>query len=138
MSEFHEKVKNKKGQTVRVGGLVVAWGSTREVRAIKNIGETFELRLDNDTYAWLDNVIVIPEPPPTPERFVRFETTTGPVYFDLEQVDAVTQPCGERIRLLLRSGQSIDFNSTFKDDMTRIMDAWIEYQNHRWKKEQRQ
>lgn len=138
MSEFLEKVKTKRGEVVGIGSLVVAWGRTREVRAIKKIGDTYELRFDDNIYARLESVTVIPTPVPPPNRFIKFSTTTGPVYIDLEEVVAVMNSSGEHIRVMLRNTQTIDFNHTFKEDLQNIMDEWVEYQNDRWKRERRQ
>jgi hypothetical protein len=137
VSEFFDHALNKKGEVISVGSLVRVWGENRRVREIRKTGQTFQLTLDNWTYARIDAVVLIPESPPVPQRFIRFQTTTGAIFFDLEQIVAVIQPSGEITRLLLHSGQAVDLNHTFKSDIVKIMDAWTAYQNDRWQKEQR-
>ncbi len=137
MSEKHyDYALSKKGELIRVDGLVWVYGGNRRVKEIKKIGQTFQLTLDDWTYALIDAVVPLHEPPPIPQRFVRFETNLAPVYIDLEQVVALGNSNGQNVTFMLRSGQSLTMHHSFKDDIVKIMDAWIEYQNDRWQREQ--
>lgn len=68
-----------------------------------------------------------------PDRWVKFNTSLGPIYVDLEEVSSVL--AGENVAgfkmmtVYLKGGNSLNLNPTFYSDMTRIMDAWMEWKN---------
>lgn len=68
-----------------------------------------------------------------PDRWIKFNTSYGPLYCDLEQVHSVV--CGKNaitgaftILITLQSS-TINLDNTFLNDVNRIMDAWMEYKN---------
>ena len=66
------------------------------------------------------------------ERIIKFNTTAGPMWIDLEEVAMVThgktgfegKPC-----IVLKCGQNWTLNESFKADIERFMDAWMAHKN---------
>lgn len=72
------------------------------------------------------------EPPKKPARFVKFNTSGGDCFIDLEEVACMFNGgfAGEQgVSLLFKGGATVNFNNTFRDDLEKALDAWMEFKN---------
>lgn len=133
----HIAAINSNGQVFRVGDSVLDMGRRKTIVKIvfhPDDERRHKLMFADASSSWINHVEVCVDPPkPKPSRIIKFKTTMGPLFINLEEVACIynceVELSPPNVVIQFKSGSNLQLNPTFRDDLEKFMDAWAEFKN---------